>query len=67
MTGLIHGAQMFLWWLLVAALISGFVWVSLRMPPRLSPEEQLRRRFARGEMDEAEYRRRLAALRDALR
>ena len=66
------------WWLIglvvVAALVVVVVWVVTRSSspaangptagPRRSAEDTLADRFARGEMDEAEYRRRRDTLRE---
>ena len=61
---------MALWWLAGAAVVVGIVLVILYAvrsggppSPGESPEEILKKRYARGEMDEAEYRRRLEELR----
>ena len=66
------------WWLfgfvLFAALVVAVVWLVMRSgpapasaaspPPRRSAEDVLADRFARGEIDEAEFRRRRDALRE---
>ena len=50
--------------LFVVALVGGLNWVSTRSlkRPAVEPEQLLRERFARGEIDEAEYGRRLSIL-----
>ena len=48
----------------VVALVGGLNWISarsLKRPP-VDPEQLLRERFARGELDETEYTRRLTIL-----
>ena len=60
------------WWLVVflfwVFVIAGGIWVALtlagRERPRSSAEDVLAERFARGEIDEDEYRKRRAALRE---
>ncbi len=64
----LHGWGMWIWPILLIALVVWIVWiVSRRMgePPRGqdNAEEVLRRRYAAGEIDEAEFERRLAELR----
>lgn len=59
------------WWLIVILVIAGIVWVLGRgrvrgagEPPHRDPaEDALREEYARGELDEDTYRRRLAELR----
>lgn len=62
------------WWIVVLILVVGAVWAVLRSQSLRSggpksgqaeknPEEVLSDRLARGEIDEAEYESRLAALR----
>jgi putative membrane protein len=65
-----HMGWMGLWWLLALALLVLFVWALTRggatpSPPRDddSPEAILKRRYARGELDEQEFERRLSNLR----
>jgi putative membrane protein len=62
------GFGMLLWPLLLAAIIGLVVWLAVRggRPAHQSVDEAeqiLRRRFAAGEIDEEEYRRRIDALR----
>lgn len=55
----------FFWWLFWILLVVGLVWFasSARRPePRESPLETLQRRYARGEIDAAEYEERRARL-----
>ena len=71
------GVGMVLFWaLLIAGIVALVVYTSgnrsdRRIPPEStsasSPEEVLAARFARGEIDETEYRDRLAVLRDHTR
>lgn len=68
------GLWMGLWMLLGVVAVVVIVWLVVRVlqgvgtsqtPPREpAPEELLRARFARGEIDEEEFRRRLAVLRE---
>lgn len=65
-----HMGWMWLWWLFGAALLVLLVWAVARAAgstaPRRdedSPEAILKRRYARGELDEQEYDRRLNNLR----
>ena len=64
-----HMGLMWLWWIFGIALIVAIVWAIARATSRsddnVSPsaEEILKRRYARGEIDENEYRRRLEDLR----
>ncbi len=64
-----------LFWLLILLVVGGVIWAAAKAarggrPPSTtgqhgsSPEEVLRQRFARGEIDEEEYRTRLATLRE---
>lgn len=60
-----------LWWIIGIALVALIVWTVARLgggsahPPRSeSPEETLKSRFARGEIDEEQYRRMLRELRE---
>ncbi|MFO7654247.1 MAG: SHOCT domain-containing protein [Candidatus Krumholzibacteriia bacterium] len=59
---------MWIWWLLAIGIIAAVVWGVTRTgggrnARRESPEETLKRRYASGEIDEEEYHRRLADLR----
>jgi putative membrane protein len=59
---------MWIWWLLAIGILVAGVWVATRMSGRRntrreSPEEALKRRYANGEIDKAEYDDRLADLR----
>ncbi len=69
--GLWMGFGMILWLVVIVAI----VWIAVRLlsravggppmmasPPGPSPADELRMRFARGEIDEEEYRRRLAVV-----
>ena len=50
----------------VIVLVAGLMWVGSlehRLLPKQDPEKVLANRFAKGEIDEAEYARRLAILR----
>lgn len=61
-----HGWGMGLWWLLIVAVAVLGGWALTRAGRRggeVSAEELLRRRYAAGEIDETEYRRRLETLR----
>lgn len=59
---------MWIFWILIIAVV---VWLALRAAPasrgagevRLAPEEILRERYARGEIDTEEFQRRLEVLR----
>jgi putative membrane protein len=63
-----HGWWMLVWWFIVAVGIVWFVWVTTRISGRRdtreSAEEELRRRFAAGEVSEDDYRKRMAVLRE---
>jgi putative membrane protein len=59
---------MWLWWLLPILIVAGLFWVLARTrrnggSERESPEEILKRRYASGEIDREEYKRRLEDLR----
>lgn len=65
-----HMGWMWLWWLVGLAVLLLFVWAVARAAgstgsrgPEESPEAVLKRRYARGEMDDQEYERRLGNLR----
>lgn len=64
-----HMGFMWLWWLLGIAIVAAIVWAALARPnwpnqdSGVSAEEILKRRYARGEIDDEEYRRRLEQLR----
>ena len=64
-----HMAWMWLWWIVGLGVLSLLVWAGTRVvqsPPRHDddlPEAILKRRYARGEISEEEYERRLAGLR----
>ena len=62
-------AMVIFWGLLIALTVLLVRWMHRSAPPapsaRPSPEQLLAERFARGEIDEEEYRRRLAALTSA--
>lgn len=64
-----HMGWMGLWWLVGLALLVVIVWAVARAatPPSAtdhqSPEAILKSRYARGELDQQEYERRLADLR----
>jgi putative membrane protein len=64
-----HMGWMWLWWVVGLALLVAIVWAVMRaaMPTsagdRPSPEAILKGRYARGEIDQQEYERRLADLR----
>lgn len=62
------------WWLFWLPVLVGLIWALTRMYRErgdgrgsgdASAEERLRRRFAEGEIDEEEFRRRLDVLREA--
>lgn len=61
-----HGWWMVIWWIVVAAGIGWVVWVTIQVSRRraddATAEERLRRRYAVGEIDEAEYHERLSVL-----
>jgi putative membrane protein len=63
------GGWMWIGWAIGMALIVGLLWLGVRgmamggSSASAGAEEVLRRRFARGEIDEEEYQRRLEALR----
>jgi len=74
--GYMFGMGMGWLWLIGLIALVAIVWVVFRTtsssrpgdggaPRARSPEDVLRDRFARGEIDEQEFRSRLAALRDA--
>lgn len=65
-----HMGWMWLWWLFGLALLVLLIWAvaraaasSSRPRDEESPESILKRRYARGEVDEQEYERRLSNLR----
>lgn len=69
-----HMSMYWGWWLVWAALIVVLAWLAFaRNAPRgggsspedVSPEETLRRRFARGEIGEEEYDRRMKKLKES--
>lgn len=66
-----HGWWMGLSWILIAAVIIWVIWFGTRRGQRsdteASAEELLRRRLANGDIDEDEYRQRLAVLKDRKR
>lgn len=66
-----HGVWMVGWWVIVAAGIAWVVWMATRAGRRedqgTSAEEELRRRYAAGQIDEDEYRKRLSVLRESRR
>jgi putative membrane protein len=61
---------MSIWWLLPAALVAVVAWVLLKSPrnpasgPSSSPEEILKRRYAKGEIDRETYQRMVTELKD---
>ncbi len=66
-----HGWWMIIWWLFVFGGITWLVWITARSSVQSARTDEgasdvLRRRFAAGEIDEPEYRERLAALRGAV-
>lgn len=60
---------MWLWWLLAIGLIGAVAWAVMRSVSRTgngaaeSPQDILKRRYARGEIDQDEYEKRLQDLR----
>ena len=65
-----HMGWMWLWWLVGLGVLILFVWAVARAAgssgirgPEEPPEAILKRRYARGEMDDQEYERRLGNLR----
>lgn len=62
-------AGMWFWWLLAIGLIGVVAWTVVRSASRTgngaseSPQEILKRRYARGEIDKDEYEKRLQDLR----
>jgi len=60
---------MWLWWLVAIGLIAVVVWAVIRSVSRAgngateSPQDVLKRRYARGEIDKDEYEKRLQDLR----
>jgi putative membrane protein len=62
-------AWMGLWWILGAVLIAVLAWVVLKSTrgpssnPSQSPEQILKRRYAKGELDQQTYERMLGELR----
>lgn len=66
-----HMGGMWSWWILIAAVmvVVAVVWFSLSMARRRrggsteSPEQALKRRYAKGELDREAYERMLADLR----
>ena len=63
-----HMGGMGIWWIVGAALIAAVVWALLRSSRRPtngsseSPEQVLKRRYAKGEIDHATYQRMLTEL-----
>ncbi len=62
---------MILWWIIGIVFVALIAWTVVRLsggsanPPRTeSPDEILKSRFARGEIDEEQYRRMLRELRE---
>lgn len=67
------------WWIFWLVVVAFLVWLVARMtgtssssagtppppPPRQGPEEILRERFAKGEISEEEFRKRLHAIRES--
>ena len=78
MYGMMHDGWMFgmgWFWILALIVVACGIWIALRAgsrsdagsgrsAPDKAPEEILRERLARGEIDENEYRSRMEALRD---
>jgi len=70
--GWMYGMGMGWGWILLLGVLGLLVWFAARgsfrgqapptQSPRESPEEVLKARFARGEIDENEYRRRIGVL-----
>lgn len=63
-----HMGGMWFFWILVLVLIVGAVWWAFRAaggspPIKDSPEDILRRRYAKGEIDKEEFEQRLKDLR----
>jgi putative membrane protein len=64
-----HMTGMWFWWLLAIGLIGVIAWAVVRSASRTgngaseSPQEILKRRYARGEIDKDEYEKRLQDLR----
>lgn len=61
-----HGWWMGFWWIVGVGVIALVVWLVTRgnqRPTSPSAEDVLRQRYANGEIDEEEYRKRLAMLR----
>jgi len=62
-----HELWMASWWIALAAVVMWLTWTTMHGRTRSrespTPEEVLRRRYAGGEIDTAEYERRLARLR----
>lgn len=65
-----HTGWMVVWWIVGAALIALVVWAMRRSSPgpmdgsSESPEQVLKRRYAKGEIDHATYQRMLTDLKD---
>lgn len=64
-----HMGGMWFWWILVVAVVLAVVWLAVSYSrrgnggPGESPEQILKRRFAKGEIDREEYERTLTELR----
>jgi len=64
-----HMMGMWLWWLLAIGLIAVVAWAVMRSASRSgngtteTPQDVLKRRYARGEIDKEEYEKRLQDLR----
>jgi putative membrane protein len=65
--GLMVGANLLLWGLLAAGVVALLRRSAGSAQPRPTPEELLAERFARGDIDEEEYRRRRDVLRERSR
>jgi putative membrane protein len=59
-----HMAWMWLWWVFVALIVAGIAWLVVLAarrnggrPPDETPEQILKRRYARGEIDRETYER----------
>lgn len=64
-----HMGGMWFWWILIVLVIVAVVWVAISYSrrgnnsPRESPEQILKRRFAKGEIDREQYEQMLSGLR----
>jgi putative membrane protein len=64
-----HMGGMWFWWILILLVIGAVVWIAISYSrrggknPEESPEQTLKRRYAKGEIDREQYDRMLSELR----